>query len=186
MSDTLNDPRSTERALALRQEFDRAFAVPMGEQRKSPHNYLACKVGAESLAIPLPELSGLQRRGKVVPLRGSVSGLLGVAGIRSRLIPVYQLGALLGLRGSGRVEPWWAVCGTTEPVGLAFDEFEGYLQASAEDRRPRADAHGPSAQFLRELLVAGGQQRPILHMASLIQSIRHRAGVRDGHLGEQR
>ncbi len=175
-----------DRVSHLRREFDRTFSLPMAKQRGAPHNFLACRVGNEGLAISLAELTGLQRRGKVVPFRGAVPGLLGVAGIRSRLIPIYQLSALLGLPPSGRPEPWWAVCGDAEPVGLAFDGFEGYVQATAEDVKPRPDAHGPCAAFLREVLATAGAVRPILHLPSLIDSIRTRAGVRGGSPGERR
>jgi chemotaxis signal transduction protein len=158
-------------ASELRADFDRAFTRPLSDERESPLNYIACRVGTESLAVSLSELSGLQRRGKIVPLRSPARGLLGVAGVRSRLMPVYRTSTLLGLSGGGQPEKWIAICGTDEPIGLALDELEGYLQASAADRSPRAHNDGSGAH-LRELLSASGKVRPILHVSSLLEAIR--------------
>ncbi len=157
--------------------FDSGFAHAFAGTRRETLNYLACRVGTESLAISLSDLSGLQRRAKIVPLRSTVSGLLGVAGLRSRLMPVYRTSVLLGIPVAGQPEKWIAVCGSEQPIGLALDEFEGYLQADPSARSPRAERDGACAH-LRELLVCAGQTRPIIQISTLLQMIRDRSGDR--------
>ncbi len=164
---------STASVQTLAQSFDQGFAQPLGATRHAPLNYLACRVGTESLVICLTELSGLQRRGKIVPLRSSVPGLLGVAGLRSRLMPVYRTSILLGLTPAAQPEKWIAVCGSEDPIGLALDEFEGYLQAAAADLSPRGNLDG-ACPHLRELLVTGDRTRPVIALHSLLQMIRER------------
>ncbi len=163
---------SADTVQSIAKGFDLGFAHARSGTRRTPLNYLACRVGNESLAISLCELVGLQRRGKIVPLRSTVSGLLGVAGLRSRLMPVYRASTLLGIAPTGQSEKWVAVCGSSEdPLGLALDELEGYLQADQADRSPRGERDG-ACPHLRELLVSGGRTRPVLQISSLLQMIR--------------
>src|SRR5262249_8375175 len=82
------------------------------------------------------EISGLIAGRKIAGLPSPVPELLGIAGVRGVLVPVYSLAALLGNGGENDEPRWLALCGTEDCIALAFGDFESYL------RIPRADIYG--------------------------------------------
>ncbi len=130
----------SDAALELRRAFDAGFAAspPTPEDRV---DLLLIRVGQDSLALRVAELSGvaLCPRLEPVPQATPQPGLVGLAGLRGALVPVYALAALLGNAGTCSAGRWLALCGTREPLGLAFDELQGFL------RLPRSRLHGEVA-----------------------------------------
>jgi chemotaxis signal transduction protein len=116
------------RVADLRNAFDRARAVPdsSGASEES-ENLLAIRVSQDAYALRVGEISGLVTDRKIVAFPTAIPELLGVAGIRGALVPVYSLAALLGYVTETEGTRWLALCGTEEPVALAFNNFEGYL-----------------------------------------------------------
>ncbi len=105
-----------------------ARAIPFtSEAAERIENLLAIRVCGDAYAIRISEISGLANDRKIVPLPSAISELIGVAGIRGALIPVYSLAALLGYGAEGAPGRWLALCGAGEPVGLVFSQFEGYV-----------------------------------------------------------
>jgi chemotaxis signal transduction protein len=89
---------------------------------------LAVRVARDAYAIRVSEISGISTDRKVVALPSPIPELLGVAGLRGAIVPVYSLAALLGYgREAGQVR-WLVLCGTDEPFALAFSGLEGYLR----------------------------------------------------------
>jgi chemotaxis signal transduction protein len=119
----------TSKAAELRNAFDRSRALPIStwavEQGES---LLSIRVSGDSYAIRVSEISGLVNDRKIVPFPSSIPELLGVAGIRGVLVSVYSLAALLGYSREADQARWLVLCGTEEPVGLAFSDFEGCLR----------------------------------------------------------
>jgi chemotaxis signal transduction protein len=91
-------------------------------------NLIAIRVSGDAYAIRVSEISGLANDRKIVALPSAVPELLGVAGIRGGLVPVYSLAALLGYSTEADQGRWLALSGGEEPVGLAFSAFEGYVR----------------------------------------------------------
>jgi chemotaxis signal transduction protein len=124
--------RVLAQAAELRNAFDRARAIPFSSQTvEQIENLLAIRVSGDAFAIRLSEISGLATDRKVVAFPSPIPELLGIAGIRGRLVPVYSLAALLGYSANADQGRWLALCGAEEPVGLAINDFEGYLRAPA-------------------------------------------------------
>lgn len=124
-----------ERSVAreLRRAFDQTFAGAAraggGEDSVS---LLALRVAGDTFAVRIGEVAGLVPRQRIVPLPGPVPELLGIAGLRGGLVPVYGLGALLGYRAGGDPPPWTILVGP-ELIGLAFEAFEGYLRVARSE-----------------------------------------------------
>jgi chemotaxis signal transduction protein len=113
----------------LRNAFDQTRATPMlSDAEEQTESLLAIRVSRDPYAIRVNEISGLSTDRNIVAFPTPFTELLGVAGIRGTLVPVYSLAALLGYAGEMERTRWLALCGNEEPVALAFSVFEGYLQ----------------------------------------------------------
>lgn len=155
----------------LRRSFDAGFAQPPAPPAAALEHLLLLSTGAGRYALRLGELSGLQRLRRLVPLPGARPALLGLAGVRGRLLAVYSLTRLLGLQGAPEEPPrWLAVGGGEEPqLAVAFAQFEGQRQLPAGDLRP---AHaGEAGPWVRELAHLGGQLYPVLQLSLLFASL---------------
>lgn len=127
--------RVTE-AAELRREFDQAFAVPTRHETRDLVKLLAVRAGGEPYALRLTELSGLVRDRRVMPVPSSAPEMRGVAGLRGALVPVYDLGALLG-HGVGEHPPiWLALVGKGREIALAFEKLEGHIEIARSDLSP--------------------------------------------------
>lgn len=121
-------------AAALRHAFDRARAIPISSEAvEQIENLLAIRLSGDAFAIRLSEISGLATDQKIVAFPSPIPELLGIAGIRGRLVPVYSLAALLGYSANADHGRWLALCGAEEPVGFAINDFEGYLRVPVGD-----------------------------------------------------
>ena len=91
-----------------------------------------------------------------------VTGLLGLAGLRGAMVPVYDLRALLGVNPVD--EPRWMVTAAAATVAFAFDGFDGHLRLD-----PSAIARGEST-----VVIAGGVTRAVISLAALITELERR------------
>ena len=159
----------TSRAETLRRDFDRSFAEPPAPEAVKPVALLTLHLAGEPFALRLREVSGLFADKAVTPVPSELRELVGVAGFRGGVVPVYDLRALLGL--STAEKPRWLVLATTEsgkPLALAFEQFDGHVRVD-----PGAIAAGEGD--LREVVRTDGVTRPIIDIGSLLASIAKRA-----------
>lgn len=80
----------------LRRAFDDSFALPALPQDVDQEDMLGIRVGSLHFAVRVNDLAGVHACRKIVALPESVDGLLGVVGLRGRLVAVYDLAELLG------------------------------------------------------------------------------------------
>ncbi len=158
----------------LRDAFDQTYAIPAASQAaEQMENLLSIRVAGDAYAIRVAEISGVVNNRKTVGLPSRVPEVLGVAGIRGGLVPVYSLAALLGYSQDAGQARWLALCGSEEPVSLAFSEFEGYLcvpltQLCAAEQKDAARAH------VKHVLRAAGTVRAVVNIPYLLEMIRRR------------
>ncbi|GAA0733077.1 chemotaxis protein CheW [Dactylosporangium roseum] len=159
------------RLTELREAFDRSFADPPRQQVAGHDDLLAIRVGAQRYALRLTEAAGLFPDRPVTRLPGPLSALLGVAGFRGAIVPVYDLAAVFGQPAADVPARRWLVLATgTPPVALAFDELDGHLCVPHERIVEEATGHGPRG-CLRGIVPLDGGARPIVDVAAVRAAI---------------
>lgn len=156
------------RAAQLRHAFDRGFAEVPSSAGGQFEELLAIRIGADPFALRLAQVAGLFADREIVPIPSPVPELLGIAGLRGHLAPVYDLGALLGYSATPAPR-WFVLARGPMPVGLAFGVFEAHARA------PESALAGADAVQL------GGAMRPIIHIPSVIDTIAERARTEVRH-----
>ncbi len=166
---------SASRAAELRREFDRTFLAPPREEGEEREDLLAVRLAGDPYAFRVREIAGLEVCRRVVPLPRRVAGLCGLAGLRGGLVPVYDLGALLGYPEAGETPRWLILCGRPDPVGLGVAELDGYLRVPRSALH-RADGRDGGRVHLREVVRDGGVTRGMIGVPALLETINGRAG----------
>lgn len=152
-----------------RRAFDQTFSAPPPEARADRVSLLAISTGGLPCALRLAELAGLEAPRRVVPLPDGPPGLLGACGIRGRLVPVFDLGLLLGAAG-GEAPRWLALHGEDEPVGLAFETLEGFLQPARAAIHPAEPHH--ASPHAPEFLAEGAGLRRVISLPSILAALK--------------
>lgn len=160
---------ASERLAEFRRTFDETFAAPPPSGKEEGEDFLCCRVRGDGYALRVRELAAVSPAGRVIPLPSKTPELLGVAGHRGTLVPVYSLAALLGY-GPGRESPrWLALVGDRDPLALALGELEGFR------RVPRGDLQLPGREpgkHIDQLARIGSTVRAILKVASLVAVVK--------------
>jgi chemotaxis signal transduction protein len=171
----LIDPtRVWSKAAQFRNEFDRARAIPVSSETvEQTENLLAIRVSGDAFAIRLSEISGLAADRKIVALPSPIAELLGVAGIRGRLVPVYSLSALLGYGAASDRGRWLALCGAGEPVGLAINDLEGYLRVPLA-RVYAAEKKDMVSTHITQVVRASDMVRAVVSIPLIMEIIQRR------------
>ncbi len=157
------------RSAALRAGFDRSFAEPAQFDMTPMEDLVAVRVGDDVFAIRLSEIAGLYVGKKVTRVPGGDPALLGIAGFRGMIQPVYGIATLLGR--PAEASPRWLVIAAAAPIALAFDEFERHLRVASDTIRPR-DRSVKDQPCVRDFVPVRQFVRPILHLQSILDEIR--------------
>ena len=115
------------RARELADAFDQSFALPERVVEERGPAALAVRTGGEVYVLPLEGLSAVSRLPKIVPLPGSRSEQLGLAGMRGGLVAVFSLPVLLGYSVPPAQLAWLAVTAGPRPFALGFEVLEGQV-----------------------------------------------------------
>lgn len=168
----------------LAREFDLSFArAPEAAVEKA--DFLAIRVRAAPYALRLAEVGALAVDRKLTPLPSEAPALLGIAGLRGAILPVYDLGSLLG--DSSPSAPRWLALLAGGDLAVAFDAFEGHLRLPASAVAPAVPAPAVPAPAVgvptssgpvREVLAAEGGARPLVSLLSILEAIRRQAAAR--------
>jgi chemotaxis signal transduction protein len=162
----------------LRNTFDRARSLPfLSSVVERIENLLAIRVSGDAFAIRLSEISGLATDRKIVAFPSPIPELLGVAAIRGRLVPVYSLAALLGYSAHSSQGRWLVLCGIEEPVGLAINDFEGYVRVPLAHVYTAEQRDGLSTH-VKHVVRAADMVRDVISIPLVIEVIQKRC--RDG------
>jgi purine-binding chemotaxis protein CheW len=169
---SIGDLRGNDRAAALRQAFDLTFAHAPSAGAAAVEGLLAISVAGDRYLLRLSEVAGLFADKTVVALPSPVAELLGIAGFRSRVLPVYDLAMLLGRARPGASR--WLVVAAATSVGFAFEGFDGYLRVRQDAIVP-ARGFGGDGGHVREIL-QDEVARPIIHLPSIVETVGTRGG----------
>ncbi len=154
-----------QQLIKLKEGFDQTFTQPAGALRSSQESLLAITAGSHRLALRLSELTGFQLCGKIMPLAGQAPPLLGISGIRGRVVPIFDLAHLLWGQEDGQELRWVALCGSEQGMGLAFAGFDGYLRVDRTQLRQMIEGEG---SHLPEVLQTEGLVRGVVSVKSIL------------------
>jgi chemotaxis signal transduction protein len=172
----MTDDRTTGMSAAeLRRAFDAGFADAPREARAGTLRFLGVRIRGDAFALPIDEMAGLHPAPRIVPLPGALPELLGLAGIRGSLVPIYALDALLGYGAAADVPRWIVLGAGHHAVGLAFAQLEGYFEVERADETsaPEGARHG----HVDEVVRVDGVSRGIVRVTSAIAALEARIGV---------
>jgi purine-binding chemotaxis protein CheW len=158
-----------DRAARLRDAFDRSFAEPRAADARLGEDLLAIRIAAEPHALRLSEIAGVFADRRITPLPGGFPALLGIAGFRGAIVPVYDLPALLGHRPGAALR--WLAMAAAAPVAFAFAVLDGHLRV-APDAIIGHDDGEHQRRHVRFFARTAGLVRPIIHLPSVLDAIR--------------
>jgi chemotaxis signal transduction protein len=170
----VSEPSDRASAEALRSEFDRGFASAPAVERAAEVALLALRVGAEPVAVRVLEAAGIVAAPPVCAVPSRRPELLGVAGLRGAILPVYSAARLLGRADAGEPPRWLvlAAAGGEERVALAFSALDGHVRVPAAALA--AAAPGAAGEHVAEVVSFGADVRPVLSVPSLVRAITRR------------
>lgn len=160
---------------ALRADFDRGFAESPGVRAEGSVPLLAIELGGQRYALRLNELAGVVAAPDIVPVPGAPPGLIGLAGLRGCVVPVYNMGAALGVESRGG--RWLALHGEATPVGLTFDGLTGYVEVSPAQIHPADPAE--AARAIRQIARSAAGDMCLIEMPAVVAALL-RVAVGDG------
>jgi chemotaxis signal transduction protein len=160
-------------AAELRIAFDRAFAEPIRFDRRAKEDLLRIRMGMQTCAIRLSEITGLYADRKITPVPGGHCALRGIVGFRGTILPVFDLQVLLGHATNDK--PRWLVICAAAPIALAFGGFDGQLRVSREAIMPRSSTPRASQMenpnYAHEFVRTDDFVGPIMHLPSVLDAI---------------
>lgn len=167
----MNDTFSSlaDRAEELRHAFDGSFAVPAQVDTGQTEDLLAIRTGSEASAIRLSEIAGLFADKKVTRVPGRVAALLGVAGFRGAIVPVYDLHVLLGHPTAKAAR--WLVTASGASVAFAFEAFDGHLRIS-RDAIMAQQASEQTRKYVNGVVRMQDVVRSIVDLPAILDAIR--------------
>ncbi len=161
------------KAAALRHAFDRSFALPPPQAAQQIEDLLAIRVAGDPYAIRLRDIAGVVAGRRVVPVPAVTLDLLGLAGIRGRVVPVFGLASLLGYGQAGGSPRWMVLCGPEEPIALAFSDFEGYLRLPTSALHADDSLRG-TRQHVSEVASTEAGARSVISIPLVVATLRNR------------
>ena len=163
----MNDLKQLDDKLrALREDFDRSFAVATTETGAEQLDFLRIRIAGDPYALRFSEVASLHADRRLVLAPSPLPELCGIAGFRGVLTPVYDLAAVLGYRGVA-TKRWLVVAQWPSAIAFAFEAFEMHLRVPVDQiSQASDDANGA--------VHSGGRAVPLLHLPSLVEGIARR------------
>jgi chemotaxis signal transduction protein len=161
---------SAGRAVELGRAFDRAFAEARHDRSAPTDDFLAVRIGLESYAVRLSEISGVFADKAIARLPAKLPALIGAVGFRGAILPAYDLAVLLGYPPTGSAR--WLVIAASDPVALALGEFDGHRRLSRDACVAQETGSDAVRPHVREVIRAPDQLRPVIHLRSVIDAIK--------------
>lgn len=163
----MSSPEIELRVQRLREEFDGAFAAPRPPRRATRLRVLMVRVGATRLALRLQDVGGLHKDRPLVAVPGGAPGLLGLAGVRGRLVAVFSLASLLGLTAASEPLPYFVQCAARPAMGLAFARLEAWRELDSRELKSAAAGDRHIGPYFSD----GSASRGIVDLASLLEAM---------------
>ena len=158
----------------MRNAFDQTYALPLSaSETAQSENLLVFRLAGDPYAIRTREIKGLASDRKIIALPTSIPELLGLAGIRGELVPVYSLAALLGYMRDANQPRWLALCGEEKPIGISFNHLDGYIRFPSAQICPSRQQITPQG-LIQDVARTDDEVRSIVNIPSVMEAIRRR------------
>lgn len=163
--------QAVKQVAELKRAFDRTFGEAHGAKTTAEHDLLAITLAGDVYGLRLSQIGAVHSDRPITRLPGSPPALLGVAGLRGTLLPVYGLRELLGYPGAPT--PRWLAVVAGAQVGLAFEQFDGHLRVPSGAIVAEAGAADPPRRrpLVRDVVHTEGQALPIIHLPAVLDAI---------------
>lgn len=132
----------------LRAKFDASFQEAPRTSDDDNLEVLVVRVGDRRCAVPLNELAGIHRCPQPTPLPSRTDDLVGLVGVRGKLVGVVALTALLDAHVAPGEPRWLLLVAGFEDVGLSCSAVEGYRCLQRADISRNADISGEDSHRL--------------------------------------
>ncbi len=174
----MNQTPLDSKATKLRHAFDRSFALPPSQASQEVEDLLTIRVAGVPYAIFLRDIAGIVTGRRVVPIPAVTPDLLGLAGIRGGIVPVFGLATILGYAPDPGSPRWMIICGAEEPIALAFSDFESYLQLPTSALHADEDLPTTRQQVkcVNQVASTQGGVRAVISIPLIVATIRNRIG----------
>jgi purine-binding chemotaxis protein CheW len=103
-------------------------------------SHLLVRIDDERYALPIRDVIEVARLSELTPVPGAPSAVLGVHNLRGQLVPVIDLGAVVGMARSDARSAVVIVDDASDLAGLAVDAL---LDVAAVDADAPGSAEGP-------------------------------------------
>ena len=162
------------RARDMREAFDSAFARAAQPTLEQLDDLLMIRVGGDPYAIRLRDIGGIVAKRPIINVPASAPHLLGLAGVRGDVVPVYRLASILGHNDETEAPAWMVLCGDAPRVALAFTHFEGYQRLPLS--RIHADASGQANRpYVNEVVTTDSHTSAVINLPRIVDVLRSRA-----------
>jgi len=176
MTQRLNDSIEGNKAAQLRQVFDRTFALPPSLASPEFEDLLTIRVAGDPYAIRLLDIAEIVTGHRVVSVPAVTPDLLGLAGIHGGIVPVFGLSSILGYVPDPGSPRWIILCGSEEPIALAFSDFEGYLRLPTSALTADENFCGTRehVKYVNQVVSTPDGVRAVISMPLIMATIRNR------------
>jgi chemotaxis signal transduction protein len=158
----------------LKRSFDLTFQQPLVERGREIAHLLVVRVGTARFALKVADLAGLARAQTVVPLPGTDSGLVGLAGLKGRMVAVYSLAAMIGCPElSTEQNRWMVLCRCEKEIALGFTAVTGTMMVPRTELSPVSPGAPPHAT---DAVGTGSSQLWLLNVSSIAEAIVKKSG----------
>jgi purine-binding chemotaxis protein CheW len=159
----------SHRAQQLRHDFDRRFGMRPSVDEEISENLIAIRIGEHQFAIRLSEIAGLHADKTITRVPGANATMLGIAGFRGEIAPVYDFASLLGYARSEN--PRWLIVSKQAPVAFAFEAFDGHFSVGPQAIRPQQSQDGVRPH-VRDFVQTDAGLRPVIAVSTLVNSLK--------------
>ena len=175
MNQLFKDSIEGNKVSQLRQAFDCTFAMPSSLASSEFQDLLTIRIAGDPYAIRLFDITEIISEQRVFSVPSVTPNLLGLVGIRGRILPVFSLSSMLGYGTDLDSPRWMILCGSEEPIALAFSDFDGYL------RLPSSSLHADEnfratyehVKYVNQVASTPDGARPVISIPLIMATIRN-------------
>lgn len=140
----------------LRDAFDRGFAEPYPPPRRDSLAVIALSIAGNGYAIRLEQIASIHVDVRVGAVPSKARGLVGLATIRNIIVPVHDLGVMLGHRMVPVGGRWIVVGRGDAPRAWSFETLDGQVRIEP-----------PAGGTVSGLLEIAGRSRRVIDLEEM-------------------